>query len=84
MEYNPHSQHWLLLDRVVQQLVLQQAAAGSRAASEQGSLKDDASESNKVHITKIASVTLPEIQEDIRNTIDGAVTYLPSDIIKIK
>ncbi|CAB3227807.1 unnamed protein product [Arctia plantaginis] len=33
LEYNPQSQHWLLLDRVVQQLVLQQPVAPSRAAS---------------------------------------------------
>ncbi|XP_037293291.1 disheveled-associated activator of morphogenesis 1 isoform X2 [Manduca sexta] len=37
LEYNPQSQHWLLLDRVVQQVVLQQPAAGSRASSDHGS-----------------------------------------------
>ncbi|XP_013161888.1 PREDICTED: formin-like protein 3 [Papilio xuthus] len=58
LEYNPHSQHWLLLDRVVQQLVLQQAAAGSRAASEQGSLKDDASEHNKVYDPDMAPLEI--------------------------
>ncbi|XP_045532895.1 disheveled-associated activator of morphogenesis 1 isoform X2 [Pieris brassicae] len=36
LEYNPHAQHWLLLDRVVQQVVLQQPSAGSRASSHQG------------------------------------------------
>lgn len=34
VEYNPQSQHWLLIDRVVQQLVLQQPVAPSRAASD--------------------------------------------------
>ncbi|XP_053608443.1 disheveled-associated activator of morphogenesis 1 isoform X2 [Plodia interpunctella] len=42
LEYNPQSQHWLLLDRVVQQLVLQQPSAGSRAASEQGTPSEPA------------------------------------------
>ncbi|XP_049874997.1 disheveled-associated activator of morphogenesis 1 isoform X2 [Pectinophora gossypiella] len=37
LEYSPQSQHWLMLDRVVQQLVLQQPGAGSRAASQQDS-----------------------------------------------
>ncbi|XP_045499988.1 disheveled-associated activator of morphogenesis 1 isoform X1 [Colias croceus] len=30
LEYNPHAQHWLLLDRVVQQVVLQQPRPGDR------------------------------------------------------
>ncbi|XP_068627776.1 disheveled-associated activator of morphogenesis 1 [Battus philenor] len=58
LEYNPHSQHWLLLDRVVQQLVLQQSAAGSRAASDQGSLKDDASDNTKVYDPDIAPLEI--------------------------
>lgn len=35
VEYNPHRQHWLLLDRIVQQLILQQGTSGSRSTSSQ-------------------------------------------------
>lgn len=48
VEYNPQTQHWLLLDRVVQQVVLQQPAAGSRANSEQGSERGSTSDTTKV------------------------------------
>lgn len=49
LEYNPQTQHWLLLDRVVQQVVLQQPAAGSRASSEQGSERGSTSDTTKVY-----------------------------------
>ncbi|KAJ0176247.1 hypothetical protein K1T71_008421 [Dendrolimus kikuchii] len=49
LEYNPQTQHWLLLDRVVQQVVLQQPAAGSRANSEQGSERGSTSDTTKVY-----------------------------------
>jgi hypothetical protein len=48
VEYNPHSQHFLLVDRVLQQVVLQQPGSGSRASSEQGSLRDLNTDPTKV------------------------------------
>ncbi|KAL4713308.1 hypothetical protein ACJJTC_015295 [Scirpophaga incertulas] len=58
LEYSPHGQHFLLLDRVVQQLVLQQPAAASRASSEQGSLKDLDADPAKVYDPDIAPLEI--------------------------
>ncbi|GBP65290.1 Disheveled-associated activator of morphogenesis 2 [Eumeta japonica] len=40
LEYNPSAQHWLLLDRVTQQVVLQQPAGCGRSLSSQESVRD--------------------------------------------
>ncbi|XP_022826433.1 disheveled-associated activator of morphogenesis 1 isoform X3 [Spodoptera litura] len=58
LEYNPQSQHWLLLDRVVQQLVLQQPAAGSRANSEQGSERGSTSDTTKIYDPDVAPLEI--------------------------
>ncbi|CAK1542960.1 unnamed protein product [Leptosia nina] len=54
LEYNPHAQHWLLLDRVVQQVVLQQPSAGSRASSHQG----DSEETTKLYDPDVAPLEI--------------------------
>ncbi|XP_047997799.1 disheveled-associated activator of morphogenesis 1-A isoform X4 [Leguminivora glycinivorella] len=58
LEYNPHAQHWLLLDRVVQQLVLQQPNAGSRSTSSQETDRDDRSDINKVYDPDVAPLEI--------------------------
>ncbi|KAJ8719462.1 hypothetical protein PYW08_011637 [Mythimna loreyi] len=58
LEYNPQSQHWLLLDRVVQQLILQQPAAGSRANSEQGSERGSTSDTTKIYDPDVAPLEI--------------------------
>ncbi|XP_028176678.1 disheveled-associated activator of morphogenesis 1 isoform X2 [Ostrinia furnacalis] len=58
LEYNPYSQHFLLLDRVVQQVVLQQPSAGSRANSEQGSLRDVNTDQTKVYDPDVAPLEI--------------------------
>lgn len=58
LEYNPQSQHWLLLDRVVQQVVLQQPAAGSRAASEQGSERGSNTDNTKIYDPDVAPLEI--------------------------
>ncbi|CAG5043691.1 unnamed protein product [Parnassius apollo] len=60
LEYSPHSQHWLLLDRVAQQLVLQQAAPTSRAASDRGSLSDEQADSHTLYPTAADSHKVPQ------------------------
>ncbi|KOB66121.1 Disheveled associated activator of morphogenesis, partial [Operophtera brumata] len=60
LEYNPQSQHWLLLDRVVQQVVLQQPAAGSRANSEQGSERGSTSDTTKINVGEIVHLLAKE------------------------
>ncbi|KAJ2951435.1 hypothetical protein O0L34_g13588 [Tuta absoluta] len=57
LEYNPHSQHWLLLDRIVQQIVMQAPSAGSRAASEQDSDTADTN-SSKVYDPDVAPIEI--------------------------
>ncbi|XP_047028351.1 disheveled-associated activator of morphogenesis 1 isoform X2 [Helicoverpa zea] len=58
LEYNPMSQHWLLLDRVVQQVVLQQPAAGSRANSDQGSERGSTSDTTKIYDPDVAPLEI--------------------------
>ncbi|KAJ8720073.1 hypothetical protein PYW07_012116 [Mythimna separata] len=58
LEYNPQSQHWLLLDRVVQQLILQQPASGSRANSEQGSERGSTSDTTKIYDPDVAPLEI--------------------------
>ncbi|KAL0878676.1 hypothetical protein ABMA27_003733 [Loxostege sticticalis] len=58
LEYNPYSQHFLLLDRVVQQVVLQQPSAGSRANSEQGSLRDVNTDQTKIYDPDVAPLEI--------------------------
>ncbi|XP_063385445.1 disheveled-associated activator of morphogenesis 1 [Cydia fagiglandana] len=58
LEYNPHTQHWLLLDRVVQQIVLQQPNAGSRSTSSQETDRDDRSDINKVYDPDVAPLEI--------------------------
>lgn len=43
MEYNPHAQHWLLLDRIVQQIVLQTSLNTPNSSSSQENLNDKSS-----------------------------------------
>lgn len=47
MEYSPHAQHWLLLSRVVQQVVLQKPA--SRSQSTQRLTDDDGANSETIN-----------------------------------
>ncbi|XP_039757203.1 disheveled-associated activator of morphogenesis 1 isoform X3 [Pararge aegeria] len=58
LEYNPHAQHWLLLDRVVQQVVLQQPSAGSRANSDRDSTTDTCSDHIKVYDPDVAPLEI--------------------------
>ncbi|XP_061717684.1 disheveled-associated activator of morphogenesis 1 [Cydia pomonella] len=58
LEYNPHAQHWLLLDRVVQQIVLQQPNAGSRSTSSQETDRDDRTDINKVYDPDVAPLDI--------------------------
>ncbi|XP_050550295.1 disheveled-associated activator of morphogenesis 2 isoform X3 [Spodoptera frugiperda] len=58
LEYNPQSQHWLLLDRVVQQLILQQPAAGSRANSDHGSERGSTSDNTKIYDPDVAPLEI--------------------------
>ncbi|CAH0625308.1 unnamed protein product [Chrysodeixis includens] len=58
LEYNPQSQHWLLLDRVVQQLILQQPAAGSRASSDQGSERGSTTDNTKIYDPDVAPLEI--------------------------
>ncbi|XP_050677669.1 disheveled-associated activator of morphogenesis 1 isoform X2 [Leptidea sinapis] len=57
LEYNPHAQHWLLLDRVVQQVVLQQPSAGSRANSDRDSVSET-SDQHKVYDPDVAPLEI--------------------------
>lgn len=43
MEYNPHSQHWLLLDRIVQQIVLQTSMNTANSTSSQENINEKSS-----------------------------------------
>lgn len=60
VEYSPHAQHWLLLDRVVQQVVLQQPSPSSRSTSSHENLQppaDDTSETSATY-TKVQYLSL--------------------------
>lgn len=70
MEYNPHSQHWLLLDRIVQQIILQSTTNTSNSTSSQeningtdksSTLSIDQSEKGNGSINSNGKVNNPDV-----------------------
>ncbi|XP_077293023.1 disheveled-associated activator of morphogenesis-like protein isoform X2 [Arctopsyche grandis] len=43
LEYNPHAQHWLLMDRIIQQIVLQTSVNGANSTSSQENINEKSS-----------------------------------------
>lgn len=55
VEYNPHSQHWLLLDRIVQQIILQTTTNTSNSTSSQENI-NSTDKSSTLSIDQTSSI----------------------------